>query len=124
MDVYKTNIQSDGSLDKLKLIIAVRGDLLNKEMIGDTWSTTASMRTLKYFLSDAAKHKAKVHQIDFIGAFMRAEVKNRVFFKLDMRYADNFPEYTQYFGRALKLLKYMYGIKNLGYCLLMSWQNG
>ena len=26
MDVYKANIQSDGSLDKLKLIIVVRGD--------------------------------------------------------------------------------------------------
>ena len=26
----------------------VRGDLQNKEMIGDTWSPTASMRTLKY----------------------------------------------------------------------------
>ena len=27
MDVYKAKIQSDGSLDKLKLIILVRGDL-------------------------------------------------------------------------------------------------
>ena len=56
-DVYKAKIQSDGSLDKLKLIIVVRGDLQNKEMVGDTWSLTASMRTLKYFLADAAKHK-------------------------------------------------------------------
>ena len=30
MDVYKAKIQSDGSLDKLKLIIVVRGDLQNK----------------------------------------------------------------------------------------------
>ena len=30
MDVYKTKIQSDGSLDKLKLRIVVRGDLYNK----------------------------------------------------------------------------------------------
>ena len=36
MDVYKAKIQSDGSLDKLKLRIVVRGDLQNKEMIGDT----------------------------------------------------------------------------------------
>ena len=58
MDVYKAKIQSDGSLDKLKLRIVVRGDLQNKEMVGDTWSPTASMRNLKYFLADAAKHKA------------------------------------------------------------------
>ena len=29
MDVYKANIQSDGSLDNLKLIILFRGDLNN-----------------------------------------------------------------------------------------------
>ena len=52
MDVYKAKIKSDGSLDKLKLRIVVRGDLQNKEMVGDTWSPTASMRTLKYFLAD------------------------------------------------------------------------
>ena len=53
MDVYKAKIQYDGSLDKLKLIIVVRGDLKNKEMVGDTWSPTVSMRALKYFLVDA-----------------------------------------------------------------------
>ena len=85
MGVNKSNIQSDGSLEKLKLRIVVRGDLQNKEMVGDTWSPTASMRTLKYFLADAAKHKARVHQLDFIGAFLQAKVKNRVFVKLDIR---------------------------------------
>ena len=67
MDVQKANIQSDGSLDKLKLRIVVRGDLQNMEMVGETWSPTASMRTLKYFLADASKHKARVHQLYFIG---------------------------------------------------------
>ena len=67
MDVYKAKIQYDGSLDKLKLRIVVRGDLQNKELVGDTWSPTSSMRTLKYFLSDATKHKATVNQLDFIG---------------------------------------------------------
>ena len=95
MDVYKANIQSDGSLDKLKLRIVVRGDLQDKEMVGDTWLPTASMSTLKYFLSDAAKHKARVHQLDFIRSFLQAKVKNRVFVKLDMRYADYFPEYAE-----------------------------
>ena len=47
MDVYKAKIQSDGSLDKVKLRIVVRGDLQNKEFVGDTWSPTASMRALK-----------------------------------------------------------------------------
>ena len=95
MDVYKAKIQSYGSLDKLKLRIVVIGDLQNKEMIGDTWSPTASMRNFKYFLADAEKHKARVHQLDFIGEFLQANVKNRVFVKLDMRYAAYFTEYTK-----------------------------
>ena len=114
VDVYKAKIQSDGSLDKLKLRIVAREDLENKEMIGDTWSPTASMRTLKYFPADTAKHKARVQQLDFIGEFLQAKVKNRVFVKLDMRYADYFPEYAQYFGRAFKFLKSMYGMANSG----------
>ena len=52
IDVYKAKIQSDGSLDKIKLRIVVRGDLQNKGLVGNTWSPTASMRTLKYFLVD------------------------------------------------------------------------
>ena len=76
MDVYKAKIQSDGSLDKLKLRIVVRGDLHNKEMVGDTWSSTASMRNFKFFLADAAKHKAGVHNLYFIGAFLKSKVRN------------------------------------------------
>ena len=114
MDVYKAKIQSEGSLDKLKLRIVVRGDLHNKEMVGDNWSPTASMRTLEYFLADTAKHKARVHQLYFIGAFLQAKVNNRAFVKLDLRYTYYFPEYSKYFGRALRLLKYMYGMINSG----------
>ena len=114
MDVYKAKIQSDQSLDKLQLRIVVRGGFQNKEMVGYTWSPTASMRNYNYFLADAEKHKARVHQLDFIGSFLQAKVKNRVFVKLEIRYADYFPEYTEYFGRALKLLKLMYGMTNSG----------
>ena len=95
MDVYKAKIQSYGSLDKLKLRILVRGDLQNTELVGDNWSPTASMRTLKYFLADSTKHKARVHQLDFIGSFLQAKLKNRVFVKLDIRYTDYFPEYAK-----------------------------
>ena len=66
MDVYKANIQSNGSLDKLKLKIVVRGDLQNKELFRDTWSPKASMRNLKDLLVDAANHKAIFQKLDFI----------------------------------------------------------
>ena len=70
--------------------------------------------TLKYFLADSTKHKARVHQLDFIGALLQAKVKNKVFLKLDIRYTDYFPEHSKYFGRSLRLLKSMYGMTNSG----------
>ena len=94
MDVYKANIQSDGSLDKLKLIIVVRGDLQNKELVGEILSPTASMRTLKYFMADVTKHKARFHQLDSIWGFLQEKFNNRVFVKLDSRYRDEFPEHS------------------------------
>ena len=39
---------------------------------------------------------------------------NNVFVKFDSRYEDYFQSYSSYFGRALRLLKYMYGITNYG----------
>ena len=95
MDVYKAKVQYDGSLVKLKLEIVVKGDLQNKELVGDTWSTAAFIRTLINFLADAANHKARSQQLDFIGAFLQEKNKNRVFVKVYSRYADYFPEYSK-----------------------------
>ena len=74
MDVYMGKIQYDGSLDNLNLIIVVRGDFQNMEMIGSTWYTTSPMRNLKYFLEDASKYKVRLHQLYFFGAFLQANV--------------------------------------------------
>ena len=45
---------------------------------------------------------------------MQAKVNNRVFVKLDSIYVDYFPEYSNYFGRALRLLESIYGMTNSG----------
>ena len=45
---------------------------------------------------------------------MQEKVKNRVFAKLDIRYADYFPEYSSDFGKYLTLLKSIYGMTNSG----------
>ena len=92
----------------------VRGDLQNKEIVGDNWSPTASISTMKHFLVVAAKHKARVHQFDFIGVLLQEKVKNKVFVKLDSRYVDFFLEYLNLFGISLKLLKSVYGMTNSG----------
>ena len=65
-----------------------------------------------------------MHQLDIIGAFLHAKGKNSVFVKLDSRYADYFPEYSSYFGRSLRWLKYMYGMNKYVNCFageLIEW---
>ena len=86
----------------------------NKELVRDSCSPTASMRTLRYFLADATNHKSRVHQLDFIVALLQETFKSRVFVKLESRYADYLPEYSNYFERTLILLKFMYVITNSG----------
>ena len=110
----RQKIQSDGSLDKLKLITVVRGHLKNNYIIGDTWSATASMRTLKYFLADYSNQKARVHQLDLTRTFLQVNVKHIVFVKLDSRYGDYFLEYFKYFGIPLRPKKSMCGMNNYG----------
>ena len=65
-------------------------------------------------MADAIKNKTGVHQLDFIGALLQAKAKNGVFVKLEIGYAYYFPDYANYFGRALKLLKSIYGMTNSG----------
>ena len=103
MVVYKENIQYGGSLNKLRLIFLVIGDLHNMELTGDTWDPTESMWNMKYFLGDASKHKAILQQLDFIGAFLQANVKNIFFVTLGSKYREDIPEYANYFSRPLRL---------------------
>ena len=90
VDVYTAKIQSDESLEKINFRIVVRGYLKNKELVGDTWSQTASMRTIKCVLEDAVKHNSRVYQLDFIGSFFQGGIKNRVFVMFNSRYAEYF----------------------------------
>ena len=83
-------------------------------MIGYDWDPTASMRNLNSFLVDAAKNKLRVHQLDFIGEFLQANVKHRVFVKLDSRYGEYFPEYDKYFGGPWRPKKALYVMNNYG----------
>ena len=60
-------------------------------MIGDTWSPTESMKTLKCFPADYSNHKARVQKLDSIGLFLQVNVKHVVFVNLDIRYGDYLP---------------------------------
>ncbi|MGH7974584.1 MAG: hypothetical protein ACREBR_03580 [bacterium] len=75
MDTYRAKLKSNGTLDKLKVRIVVRGDLQKQQSHEDTWSPTASVKLLRVFLAHAARMKCRVKQLDFIGAFLQANVR-------------------------------------------------
>jgi hypothetical protein len=85
METNKVKIKSYGSLYKLKCRIVVRGDLQDTGM-EDSWSPTAPFRSLKMFLADAARNRCRVHQLDFVGAFLQANVRGRIFVTLPKDY--------------------------------------
>jgi hypothetical protein len=70
METNKVKIKSDGSLNKLKCKVVVRGGLRDTAM-EDSWSPTATSRSLKMFLADAVSNRCTVHQLDFVGAFCK-----------------------------------------------------
>ena len=45
----------------------------------DTWSPTSSKKTLRLFLADAARSNAIIKQLDYIGAFLQAPVRSKIF---------------------------------------------
>jgi len=108
--VYKAKSTAEGSLEKLKARCVARGDLQKGQEWEDTWSACASIRTVKVFLALAASLKRRVKQGDFVGAYLQAKVRGRVFIRLDPRMKDLFPDLAKYFGPPLRLNKGIYGL--------------
>ncbi len=123
METNKVKIKSDGPLDKLNCRIVVRGDLQGRAM-GDSWSPTARFRSLKIFLTDAARNRCRVHHLDFVGAFLQANVRGGIFVTLPKVYGDIWPEFKDYCGKPLRLVKGMSGLTYSGkywYLDLKDW---
>ena len=110
METNRVKIASDGTLEKLKVRVVVRGDLQSDMDTEDKWSPTASFRALKMFLANCAKHKVRVRQLDFIGAYLQAKTRHRIFIRLPTVYGDLWPEFKKYSGVPLRLVKSMYGM--------------
>jgi hypothetical protein len=109
MELFKVKIKSDGSLDKLKCRMVVRGDLQTKLDLEDKWSPTASFRALKMFLAHATKLKARVKQLDFVGAYLQAKTRSRIFVTIPKIFGILFPEYEKFCGKPVRLAMSMYG---------------
>lgn len=67
---YRVKLSPDGSIEKLKARIALRGDLMRDNVvIPDTWCPIAGFRSFKIFLAMAARIKQRIYQLDYVAAF-------------------------------------------------------
>ena len=80
--IFKAKSRSDGQLDKLKARFCSRGDLEQEQDNYDNWSSCVSHRTVRTFIAHATKHKRTPKQLDFIGAYLQANMQSRIFVTL------------------------------------------
>jgi hypothetical protein len=62
------------------------------------------------FLAHAARLRARVKQLDFIGAFLQANTRSRIFVTIPAVFGNLFPEYKHFCGIPLRLARSMYGM--------------
>jgi hypothetical protein len=109
MEIFKVKVKSDGSLDKLKTRLVVRGDLQDKNITEDKWSPTASFWSLKMFLTHASRLKVRVRPLDFVGAFLQAKMRTRMFVTMPRIFSILFLEYEWCTGKPVRLAMSMCG---------------
>ena len=105
----KLKYKSDGTLEKFKCLACVHGDLQKRTDTEDTWSAMTSKRGLRMFIASAAVTTFKIFQLDFICAFLQTPVRSPVYVMIDKLVAEMVPEFKQYCGISLRLIKSMYG---------------
>jgi hypothetical protein len=101
---HRAKLQSDGTIEKLKIRTCLRGDLQAPSEL-DTWCAIAGFRALKMFLSVATRTKCRACQLDFIGAFLQCYAIDRTITILPEEWKELFPEHAEWFGMPLLCVK-------------------
>ncbi|KAG7340335.1 reverse transcriptase RNA-dependent DNA polymerase [Nitzschia inconspicua] len=97
---FRVKLTKDGMIEKLKSRIALRGDLMRDNVeIPDTWCPIAGFRAFKMFLAMAAHYKKRIYQLDYVAAFLQADVLGQKFTTLPIEWKEMFrsiPEVHQW----------------------------
>lgn len=108
--VYKVKTNSDGSVDKFKARLVVKGFSQKKGVDFDqTFSPVARMSTIRTLLSVAANENMTLTQIDVSSAFLYGEITETIFMRQPEGYNDGS-------NRVCRLKKSLYGLKQAPRC--------
>jgi hypothetical protein len=106
-------LTSEELVEKLKIRIVLRGDMIKETMFTpDTWCPIAGFRALTMFLAFAAECQQRVYQLEYVVAFLQADVIGRKFTKFPEQWKDllrEYPDLHHWLGVPLRLKKSLYG---------------
>jgi hypothetical protein len=115
MELFKCKLDKDGLIDKVKCRCVFRGDLYDPKDPQDSWNPHASFLALKVFLAICAKMGIFPMQVDFLLAYLQANMRERVFVQFPEPWKQYLPEHLwKYIGRPLLLKKALYGYNYSG----------
>jgi Reverse transcriptase (RNA-dependent DNA polymerase) len=110
MEIFKCKLDANGMIDKLKTRIVFRGDQYEPTMPEDMWSPFASYLAYHMFLTLCTKFGIFPSQTDLVQAYLQCLMKENVFIKFPLYWAEFLPDnMRQYCGVPLRLKRALYG---------------